>query len=244
MNLPRILLLLSFLTCTATFAETEDDLGLFRFNFDNDVVGDTDDFFSAGWSFQFHSRGVENITEQNQGPVGRFVHRVVPGLGPKDGVIYRQGTSLSQVIQTPSDLSEPDLIEDDVPYAGTLGVARSWSRLNDEALNAFQVYVGVVGPASGAEEMQKFVHNDLGLGEDPLGWDNQLDNEFLVNLNYAFARKVTRFGKQAVWGGDASWGGSAALGNLFTQVQAGASYVTDTTCRRDSPMFRIRPGGG
>ncbi len=217
-------LLLSSLLLFQAHAEAPDELGLLRFNFDNDVVGDTDDFFSAGWSLQFHSKGVEQITEENRSALGRFIHEYIPGLATEAGMIYRQSTSLSQVIQTPADLSDPEPIPNDVPYAGTLGLTRSWSRLNDQRLNAFQLYLGVVGPASGAEQVQKFVHNDLGLGEDPLGWDNQVENELLLNLNYAFSRKAARFGKAGSWAGDASWGGGLGLGNLFTHLQAGTEF--------------------
>jgi hypothetical protein len=154
--------------------------------------------------------------------VSRWIAGFVPGVSGGDGLWLRKGIGLGQVIQTPEDLSQTALIEDDVPYAGVLGIANSWIALNDDRLNAFQVYLGVLGPASLAEQVQTIVHSDLNMGEDPMGWDNQLENEPLINLNYSIARKIGSIGtKYTGWGADFAYGGSAGLGNLFTQAQLG-----------------------
>ena len=155
------------------------------------------------------------------GRTSALIARVIPGLEPAEGLEVRRGYSISQVIQTPEDLSQTELIEDDVPYAGALGWSTAWTALNDKKLNSFQFYIGVLGPNSYAEEVQTFVHVDLGFGEEPMGWDNQLGNELLLNVNYALARKLVGFGNQDRFGGDLSVGGELALGNLFTHAQAG-----------------------
>jgi hypothetical protein len=49
-------------------------------------------------------------------------------------------------------------------------------------MGALQGYVGCLGPGSGAE--------DLDLGEPPQGWDNQLVNRALGNLNYEYCYKL------------------------------------------------------
>jgi hypothetical protein len=72
----------------------------------------------------------------------------------------------------------------DAPWAGLLGGHVSWAAYDGQRLAALQVYVGFVGPRSRAESAQKFVHVDLGFGEKPEGWPNQLENDTLVNLNY------------------------------------------------------------
>src|SRR6185503_20007609 len=78
----------------------------------------------------------------------------------------------------------------DAPWAGLLGGHVSWSAYDNERLAALQAYLGCVGPCSGAKEVQTFVHDDLGFGEMPEGWSNQLDNDVLVNLNYEYRRKI------------------------------------------------------
>jgi hypothetical protein len=153
--------------------------------------------------------------------LSRWIVDHVPGIAGNAGTRVRHGFGIGQIIQTPNDLSQAELIEDDLPYAGVLGLANSWTALSDERLNTFQLYLGVLGPASLAEEVQTFVHTDLGLGEDPMGWDNQLDNEPVINLNYAMARKLGRLGHRGGFSGDLAAGGSLGLGNLFSQIQAG-----------------------
>ncbi len=198
-----------------------DDRKLFRFEFDNDLVGDSDDFFSAGWSLQLHHPAASSWDDLDLVGASDWITSHVPGLSSDGDVFVRRGWSIGQVIQTPSDLSETELIVDDVPYAGTLGLSSSWTVLNDDKLNAFQIYIGMVGPASFAEEVQTFVHVDLDMGSEPMGWDNQIDNEPLFNLNYLVARKLARTGDADGLSADLSAGGSVALGNFFTSAQCG-----------------------
>src|SRR5262245_44861946 len=65
-------------------------LRLFRFEFDNDNLVGSDDAFSAGWSFQFHSR----LMDQWGGGLDQWV-RHVPGLGDdgKGGRIVRRAVA-------------------------------------------------------------------------------------------------------------------------------------------------------
>ncbi len=195
---------------------------LWRFEFDNDFFGGSDDFFTAGWSIQRHGPAVASWDELGLSKPARWIADFVPGISGGKGLSVRRGMAFGQIIQTPGDLSQTALIEDDLPYAGVLGVANSWAALSDDRLNVFQVYLGVLGPASFAEEVQTFVHSDLNMGEDPMGWDNQLSNELIVNLNYALARKMASVGeKRTGFAADLSYGGSLGLGNLFTHAQVG-----------------------
>ena len=195
---------------------------LWRYEFDNDILAGSDDFFSAGWSLQRHGPDLASWDDQRMTGLSRWIGKSVPGISGADGLRVHKGIGVVQIMQTPEDLSQTELIEDDIPYAGALGVANSWIALNDDRLNAFQVYVGVLGPASFAEQVQIFIHSDMGWGEDPMGWDNQLGNEPLINLNYAMARKIASFGeKEAGFGADIACGGGLGLGNLFTLAQLG-----------------------
>ncbi len=195
---------------------------LWHLGFDDDVFGGSDDFFTAGWSLQRHSSAVDSWDGLNLSRPSRWIADFVPGLSGGDGRRVRKGIGLNQIIQTPEDLSRTDLIQDDVPYAGVLGVANSWMVLDNDGLNAFQIYLGMLGPASMAEQVQCFVHSDLGFGEDPMGWDNQLGNEPIVNLNYALARKIAGTGgERKGLGADLSYTGNLGLGNLFTHAQIG-----------------------
>jgi hypothetical protein len=203
------------------------DKAKWRFEFDNDVLSRSDDAYTAGWSLQRHSPHfdlwAENRGDKPRGGLSRWIGENVPGLndgGPGRRVV-RRAMGLTQIIQTPAAIDDPDPQPEDVPWAGVLGFASSWSSYDNDRFGALQLFVGCMGPCSGAEQVQRFVHLDLGIGDlPPLGWENQLDDELLVNLNYALRYKLAapapdryRSGRFA---GDLSIGGQAALGNYYT----------------------------
>ncbi len=141
------------------------DLKMFRFEFDNDTFLGSDDAFSAGWSFQVHSRVMDRWNPGYAGWIGRL-----PGLGD-DGQgrrVVRWAYGISQIILTPTDISITTPQPNDAPWAGMLGVTGIWSSNDNRRLAAMQVYVGCMGPCSHAEQVQKFIHEDLGFGEPPM----------------------------------------------------------------------------
>lgn len=195
------------------------DLKMFRVEFDNDTFVGSDDVFTAGWSLQLHSRIMDRWNPAYAGWIGRF-----PGLGDdgEGGRVVRWAYGLSQIILTPSEIGIETPQPDDVPWAGTLGVTGSWWSNDNKKLAALQIYLGCLGPCSQAEQVQTFVHDDLGFGEPPKGWDNQLSNRVLANLNYEYRYKLYAVDVAAYLPGrfahDLSIGGQAAVGNLLTSV--------------------------
>jgi lipid A 3-O-deacylase len=192
---------------------------LWRFEMDNDAFGGSDDLFSSGLFLQRHTPACRSWDDVHQWAMGRWIVKNIPGLDDGEGLWSKRGIGFGHLIQTPDDIETSEFIPEDVPYAATLGVASTWYTFNDDRLAAFQFYVGMIGPAAAGREVQKFAHNDMGWGEDPLGWRHQLDNEPLININYRYDYKLARFGN---WGGprgfrgDLSVSGQAALGNYFT----------------------------
>jgi len=116
----------------------------------------------------------------------------------------RGGLALGQEIYTPENiafgppslgvgfsLDAFDLQSDDRPYAGYLYIEPQWERrgrvafLGLDSLPArdrFGIALGIVGPSSGAEFAQTRWH-EIFNGVEPVGWDNQLDNEFAFTLH-------------------------------------------------------------
>ncbi|HKQ98162.1 MAG TPA: lipid A deacylase LpxR family protein [Candidatus Polarisedimenticolia bacterium] len=229
------LLLFAALLVTAPMAYAEDKppkpptdpwkLYLFRFEFDNDNFLGSDDAFTAGWSFQVHSRLDDTWHPAYAKWIGKF-----PGLGDdgKGGRIARWAVGVGQVILTPEDISIETLQPNDVPYAGVLSVAESWTAYDNRRMAALQLLVGCMGPCSGAESVQKFIHEDLGLGEPPMGWDNQLAEQWLGNANYEYRYKLWADEPGEYWtrkfAQDFSVGAQVGLGNLATFVQGTFEY--------------------
>lgn len=188
--------------------------GLLTLKVENDV-------FSAGGDGHY-TNGVEGIWafEPAEGHWSRGFAEMLPGWSASSlvGVAYRFG----QQMYTPEDIEIERLIKDDRPYAGLLfgGVSLlNESQYDDWRLaESLQVDVGIVGPASGAEVIQRNFH-ELIAAEKPEGWDNQLDNEPIVNVAYERNWLV----QQDLAGLEVEYGPSAgvALGNLYTYASSG-----------------------
>jgi len=101
---------------------------------------------------------------------------------PRFGV----GVALKQLIFTAEDISDPNPPPDDHPYGGFLYFSFSFQRADARKHDHFEVNLGVVGDLSGAETLQKFIHDVFPDEENPQGWDTQLDNE--VGLNFGYQR--------------------------------------------------------
>lgn len=204
---------------------TGGDVAMVRFEFDNDTAFGSDDAFTAGWSLQVHS----GLEDEWHGPLASLLAKSrLFGDDGEGGRVVRRSFGLTQLMSSPNDLAIAELQPDDAPYAGVLGVHGSWATYDNRRLAALQLYVGCLGSCSGAEEVQKFVHNDLGFGKDPQGWDNQLDTEWLGNVNFAWKRKLFAPGEDRYqpgrWASDFSVGGQLGAGNAATYADAQLEY--------------------
>jgi hypothetical protein len=95
----------------------------------------------------------------------------------------------------------------------------NWQSFNRRKARNFQITAGILGEESLAEDFQKFVHVDLGLGEEPMGWDTQRDTELIVNFAYQHLWRLAHVGEyNNGWAGQITLGPSAHLGNLLTAV--------------------------
>ena len=167
------------------------------------------DAFSAGGDGQY-TNGVEVIWafEPADQHWTRRLADIIPGWSGSSlaGATYRLG----QQMYTPEDIEVEALIKDDRPYAGLLfgGVSLLSEREHGglRLADSLHIDVGIVGPASGAEVGQRNFH-ELIAADKPRGWDNQLDNEPVINFGYERAW----FMKQNFSGLTIEYGPSAAI---------------------------------
>jgi hypothetical protein len=196
-----------------------EERNLWRLGWDNDAFVRVDNGFTNGWSIQRHSHHFGAWHEMGPSKFSAWISRTIPGLDDDDGRVVKRGTGLSQITMTPEDVSNPDPQPGDVPWAGSLGWAESWYAFDNQTLNAFQIYFGILGPYSLADSFQVQIHDWIN-ADEPLGWDHQLDTEPLLNLNYTFKRKLVSAGEYATKGfaGDFAVGLEGALGNFVTSA--------------------------
>lgn len=196
------------------------EAAIYRFELDNDILFSSDNQFTNGWSFQVHTPVADNW-HNIEGPA-EFLKEFgawLPSLSAED-LKYRMSLSIGQIMQTPDDLTDPNLITDDVPYAGVMTIKSTWTAYNDIEFRGFEIVFGVLGRPSMAEQSQNFVHNltDSIIAE---GWDNQLKTEPVFNVNYMRKKKFYKAGRADGLSFDAVLNGDIQLGTLLTS--AGAS---------------------
>ncbi len=128
------------------------------------------------------------------------------------------GFAIGQNLYTPDDLSVAALIPDDRPYAawlyGALLLQITDLRLRKQ--HAFELQLGVIGPAAGGEWLQTEIHKLID-DELPQGWDNQLPDEPGINLIYRYRR---RFGGESF---DFVPHVGGAVGTIMVMANAGAT---------------------
>lgn len=105
----------------------------------------------------------------------------------QEGIRRRAG--LRHEIYTPENLRASEVETGDRGYAGTLAGFYQYDLLHEDSYSTFRISGGCTGPCAHAEDLQKFVHNDLGLGTDPQGWGNQYPQEaFTEILDTSYSR--------------------------------------------------------
>jgi len=163
-------------------ADMAADDGIFSLQFENDgVTDDVDNYYTQGARFSYLS--------SKEPPQWSLKAASYLPFFSQEGKV-RASYALGQSIFTPDDLAVETLIEDDRPYAGWLYAglglvsdSRSGSSSFKRVRDSLELNIGMVGPASLAEQIQTSAHKVRGATE-PRGWDNQLKNEPGIMLIY------------------------------------------------------------
>ncbi len=217
---------------TSPYAVSEG--GTFSVTFENDLFGNSDQNYTNGARISY-------VTPRNDLPlVGRFARRNLGWLTDADD--WYGTVAFGQNIYTPEDLSRVPPDPTDRPYAGFLYVSFGIAADRGDRLDTIALDLGVVGPASQADWVQRLVHDTLGFTE-PEGWEFQLENEPGVRLLY---ERKYRFGYDfnlpvfdlAV---DAAPHFGLALGNVDISAAAGLTVRVGDELRDNYGPPRVRP---
>jgi hypothetical protein len=201
----------------------------------------TDRFYTSGVRLKFNS------SQLRSGPVNAgppLADRLVNGLLRYDTYRHRAFV-VGQNFYTPADVTVPTLLAADRPYAGWLYAGLVWTgfrptparrdtaaaRRRDRS-ESVELDLGVVGPLSQAEAVQKWVHNAIG-SRPPKGWNNQLKNEPGIVLSYQRSRRPIFIGSTRSFGLDVTTLAGADAGNVFTQAKLGATVRFGYNVPRD-----------
>ena len=212
--------LLSSATADCAAQSTAPYSGAWTVTIENDTFTGSDNNYTNGIGVSWVSRPVDTYEERSMVRKWAKFWSFLPFVG-KDGYRTYVAWSGAQEMHTPDDITNPNPPLDDQPYAGVLYLDSVIYARSERATHAWQLRVGVVGPASQADHTQKSFHKLVG-GDEPMGWHTQLPNEPVINVGYTGAFLLA----QGQLSQTASWRVvpvvNAGLGNYFTGVGAGA----------------------
>ncbi|QQR87109.1 MAG: lipid A deacylase LpxR family protein [Flavobacteriales bacterium] len=101
------------------------------------------------------------------------------------------GIGVGMNMYTPTDIAlvKPD--STDRPYAGwTYAAIKCISNdFTTKQRLTTEHSLGVIGPAAGQKEVQIWYHALIG-SQEPMGWDNQIANDFAYNLNVTYEKEL------------------------------------------------------
>ena len=211
------LLSLSAADCAAQ--STPSHGGAWTVTVENDMGTGSDNNYTNGVGLSWVSNAIDTYEERS------FVRRwgqfwsFLPFVGDAGSRTY-VAWSLAQEMHTPDDITLRNPPTDDQPYAGVLYLDNLIYSRRERWAHAWQLRVGVVGPASQAEHVQKWIHEIVD-SDEPMGWDTQLPNEPVFNFGYTGAYLLAEgdAGKSAKW--RIVPVAQAGLGNYFTGVGLG-----------------------
>lgn len=144
-----------------------------------------------------------------------------------DSSQYRHSWEVGQIVQTPFDKGADPPDQDDQPYAGLLYAGCNFHVQTADRAESLGLQFGIVGPWSLAEDTQRFAHRAIDVDEAH-GWDEQLRNEFVVNLRYD-RQEIIKRAELGSWGVSVFNNMDLALGPLMTSAGVGinALYARD-----------------
>jgi lipid A 3-O-deacylase len=164
-----ILLLLSWLAFGA-YAQ-----GSFRLYVENDILATKDK------GDRYYTNGIKFERIHPDVMVG-FLEKIFPEVREKTSTAY--SWAIGQNIYTASDITVPDIIPGDRPYAGWLyfNLKKYSNSIKARRRISSELSLGVIGPAALAGPVQKGVHKIINSPE-PKGWPHQIKNSPAISYS-------------------------------------------------------------
>lgn len=225
-----LLLACAFVAAMPAVAATDPDSldhlplqGVLNVWLENDLMVRTDQHYTHGSRIAYTT--AEKPLDPDTDWIARAVHFLPsPAMDPAS---YRTSLALTQNIYTPRDISIPTIIPEERPYAGwlyaTLGLqSLGRSAGNTPILDYWAINLGVVGPASLAEQAQNGIHGIRDI-EKARGWDNQLRNEPDIGIRYGRGLRYRATLSESVAGEFLPFAG-AQLGTVQTFASIGTQW--------------------
>ncbi len=160
----------------------------------------------------------------------------IPFTNYKDADNYISFSYVQQ-IYTPEDIERSWLLVDDRPYAGYTYLQTSLQQSHNNSLQSLSLQLGIIGPSSKMEKVQRFIHDLIGSPETN-GWEHQLQDEFTAQLNYSYKKHYETTNFMDLEASVISEVGFD-LGNVSTKIFTGALYRIGWNIPKDYGTYPI-----
>jgi len=194
--------------------------------------------FPAGPSDRLYVNGLQLGWTSPTGHVPNFLEhlgRMLWGSGDQ-----RIGFDLSQQMYTPANTSLVIPDPYDRPYAGLLLGNISLLSDSEDSRSVLTLSLGLVGPASGAEQLQNGFHSLIGQSH-AMGWNGQIQNTPAVEVLHERTWRLP-LGTIAGFETDVLPSLTVGLGNVRVYAQTGVSFRFGRGLDSDFGVPRLRPG--
>lgn len=208
--------------------------GTLNLSFENDTFIGTDRCYTGGFKLGWMSKDLKNYRQK---PLLKWLPFV------KDQEFQHAFyISIGQAAYTPDDITQPDLIKDDRPYAGILYLELGIHSIGPRWMETWELSLGIIGPHSYAEQSQKFIHKVFN-GDTPQGWNHQLKDELALELIYERKWKWIQTESVKGWGFELIPHIGTGFGNVFIYASTGTQLRFGWNLPDDFGPSIIRPGG-
>ena len=182
-----------------------------KINFDNDILDYTDRFYTNGIKIELISPALQ------MNPIGRLM---IPYWG--SGKNY-YGLTLVQNMYTPSTTKTGGILYGDRPYAAYLYLG--CFKITNDPVHKFrqtsELDLGIIGPNSYGEWVQRSFHNSVPTNNEPLGWEYQIQNDLVLNYSIAYEKGILSCRNL-----DLNITSTGNIGTLYTNFSGGIQFRT------------------
>ena len=205
--------------------------------FENDTFFDTDREYTNGIRFSLAINDHEREISLPHKIVKKTAAKL--GIGKSKNTRFAYSISFGQSIFTPEDTESKEIVEDDMPYSGITYISYGIIAKTTNMVDSFEIALGITGPHSYAEDVQKFIHEEFNW-DKPKGWDNQLHDEPIAQIFYSRRWKAAKANRNG-YSFDLIPEVSLGLGNAMTYIQSGINFRIGYNIPHDFGTPRIRP---
>lgn len=213
------------------FAKEAAERGVLTALYENDIFGGSDRNYTNGVKFAY----VTPVKRNER--LAREIYKLF--WKDKGDVTFRASWGFGQSMFTPEDISATGPLPAQHPYGGWLYGFYGFSAEEDHSVYTnVEIELGVVGKSAHAKWVQRYVHKLID-GQEPRGWDNQLEDEpgIVVSAERAW-RSMETLGD---WDFDIAPSLGVSLGNVRTEAFAGLTARVGTNLSDTALPMRVRP---